>query len=88
MARMASMDSAYGNREYREEPGTMPPASTNIPLDVDAPEPAAFADAASNIYVLPGGGRSLGNMFSRKAGSGARIVEGGSDPAAFGTSRF
>ena len=86
MARMASMDSSYGNREYREEPSTMPSATTDIPLDADAPE--AAASATFNISVLPGSGRSLGNMFNWKAGSGARIVEGGSDPAAFGTSRF
>lgn len=84
---MASMDSAYGNREYREEPSTMP-ATSDIPLDADAPDTAASCNAASNISVVPGSGRNLGSMFSRKAGSGARIVEGSSDPAAFGNSHF
>ena len=98
VARMASMDSAYGSREYQENP-TAPPApddGVDIPLGTPTgPSDAASSDAVSNttnISVVPGGNKGLVSratgMFGKNTGSGVRVIEGGDEPTAFGNSRF
>ena len=93
MARLASVDSAYGHREYQEAQ-TVTPATTDIPLDSGAPTTTSPQGATPGVAVVPGPERGALSWAAgmlgpgRKAGSGVRVIEGSSEPQSFGSFRF